>query len=113
MSYQDVKDKLYHGHRKIANNTYLTLHDGNNSYPYPEAIKMRLHGNTVAIFNQEFMELYSAGWHTTTTKNRLNLALELANCPQGVGQHNYTWYLYGKLQFYDGIKIDYTGKIIN
>jgi len=117
MSYQDVKDKLYRGHRKIANNTYLTLHKGDDSYPYPEAIKMKLHGNTVAIFTQEFLELFSAGWYTQTTKERLNLALDLAGIDGcGVWQHDCQWYfcyLLTGVKFCDGIKIDYAGEVIN
>jgi len=110
MSYQDVKDKLYHGHRKIANNTYLTLYEDSKE------ITMRLYGNVVAIFNPKYIELYSAGWHTTTTKNRLNLALDLAGI-QGysVWQHDYQWYygylLTGEL-FKDGMKLSYSGNII-
>ena len=123
MSYQDVKDKLYYGHRKIANNTYLCLTpiietDGSTI----EAILMTLHCNTVAAFYQDHLELYSTGWYTTTTKVRLNLALELANIKYGITykhiyQEDYQWY-YGNYhktdpRFYDGMKIDYTGKVIH
>lgn len=118
MSYQDVKDRLYHGHKKIANNTYLTLHETDTPEEY---IFMMLHGNVVARFNPDGIELFSAGWHTSTTKNRLNLALELAKLPtchyKRVYQLNYQWF-YGHTspqfdtKFYDGIKIDYTGNII-
>lgn len=117
MSYQDVKDRLYHGHRRIANNTYITLEDGGTVDVPGEYVDMRLHGNLIAGFFPHYLQLYSAGWHTTTTKNRLNLALELANIVRAhIVQSNWDWfYLTGimpPVPFYDGIKIDYTGNII-
>ena len=128
MSYQDVKDRLYRGHRKIANNTYLELVEKNGG---EELISMRLHGHTVAVFYQDHLELFSAGWHTVTTKNRLNLALLIGlwsytsniilnpgYIPQ-IYQANYQWYYgitfpYQKTdpKFYDGMKIGYDGRII-
>lgn len=113
MSYQNVKDKLYHGHRKIANNTYLELisHELIEEY-----ITMRLHGHTVAVFTPKHLELYSAGWHATTTKNRLNLALELAGIGSWIYQARHQWY-YGcgykdHPLFKDGMKISYNGEVI-
>lgn len=121
MSYQDVKDRLYHGHRRIANNTYLELvgRDGGE-----ELINMRLHGNTVAVFYQDHLELFSAGWHTRIRKNRLNLAIligvwSLPGYTPEIHQSHYQWY-YGNYykglpkfyRFYDGMKVGYDGRII-
>ena len=55
MSYQNVKDKLYHGHRKVANNTYLELRHQSiatleGGWTDEEFITMRLYGNVVAEF---------------------------------------------------------------
>ncbi len=122
MSYQDVKNKLYHGHRKIANNTYITL--GNEGVRVDvreppsikllsEHINMRLHGYLVARFYLEYLELHSAGWYITTTKNRLNLALDLAGISGKVYQRDWQWY-YAPLgcldiEFENGMKIAYNG----
>lgn len=92
MSYQDVKDKLYHGHRKIANNTNLTFGNEFSNDRVTHPICMRLHGNAVARFYPDHLELYSAGWHTTTTKSRLNLALELSGIQGRIYQQSYEWY---------------------
>jgi len=130
--YQDVKDRLYHGHRKVANNTYLKLEP---AYYEDEHITMTLHGNLVAMFHPEYLELYSAGRHSNTTKNRLNLALELAKMPiewlyvanveypywRKIYQHNWDWYYgnfyafdatLGKLEpFTEGMRINYDGTV--
>lgn len=137
MSYQDVKDRLYRGHRRIANNTYLML-DGNSNISVDirepsdirklsEHIDMELHGNLVARFYHNHLELYSAGWHTTTTKNRLNLALELAQVNRladdsyrvwnkKIYQVDYQWYYgnyhKGDTRFTEGMCINYNGKVI-
>ena len=94
MSYQDVKDRLYHGHRKVANNTYLQLTDMYNRHGYirSECVEMRLHGNLIARFNPDYMELFSAGYYTHTTKSRLNMALQnLADLDCGVFQRDSQW----------------------
>jgi len=120
MSYTNVKNQLYHGHRKIANNTYLTLTD---AYDQPgmlrsECIEMRLHGNLIARFHPDYLELYSAGWHTQTTKDRLNLALDIALVAgRKIYQSSQQWYygdLYheGDLAFREGMKVDYQGNVI-
>lgn len=126
MSYNDVKARLYHGHRKIANNTYLKLEP---AYYEDEHITMTLHGNLVAMFTPTHLELFSAGWYTTTTRHRLNLALDVADVAGvlpiyrlelpywlRVYQRNGRWY-YGNYskndpEFYDGMKLDYGGCII-
>ena len=136
MSYQDVKDTLYRGHRKIANNTYLTLRQQHiatveEGWTKEEFVEMRLHGNLVAKFYPDFLQLYSAGWYTNTTKSRLNLALAIAinnrlHTYIMVYQTDYQWY-YGRrnsnidtmtvttdvVKFYDGMRINYSGEVIN
>lgn len=127
MSYQDVKDRLYHGHRVIANNTKLRLVPGHEYST--EQIEMRLHGNLIARFNPQYFELYSTGWYSPTTKDRLNLALKLAHIARqedavpGISwyyrkiyQVDWQWY-YGNYhksdpRFHDGMKVNYSGNII-
>jgi len=112
MSYQSIKDRLYRGRRKIANNTYLTL-EYYEVAPDAECIQMRLHGNLVAEFQPDYLLLFSAGWHTNTTKNRLNLALELAGIGYGIWQQNWTWYYRDPgIPFKDGMKLNYSGEVI-
>ena len=120
MSYQDVKDKLYHGHRKIANNTYLRLLSEEiiDGVEFPEYIVMSLHSHTVARFYPDYLQLFSAGWHTHTIKDKLNLALELVKVPSycTIYQSSWQWYYESfddSKPFYDGMKIDYTGRVIN
>jgi len=140
MSYQDVKDRLYRGHRKIANNTYLELRlldiaSVEEGWTKEEFIDMRLHGNLVARFYPDHLKLFSAGWYTTTTKARLNLALELANVNTNIHiddrepdwikkrlkwmkicQVGYQWYYgsyhKGDTKFTEGMCINYNGKVI-
>ena len=110
MGYERIKQHIIEhgrcGKKKVANNTYLHyIVDANY-------IEMRLHGNTVAIFDIEGVELFSSGWHTPTTKDRLNFALQLAGIPQTVYQRDWQWYITfagGDLLFYEGIKILYGG----
>jgi len=115
MAYDYVKKMLYRGKRKVANNTYLTLVDGDELNP--EFIEMRLHGNLIAEFHKDHLILYSAGWYTSTTKHRLNMALALAGINETIYQHDYCWYYgcYYKLDkaegklttFRDGMIINY------
>ena len=111
MSYKDVEAKLYHGHRKVANNTYLT-DDRNGMRPEQESISMRLHGNLIARFYPDYLELYSAGRHTQTTKDRLNLALGIALIPGRIFQRDWQWYydrigFLSHVPFQEGMKCGY------
>ena len=119
MSYKNVKNQLYRGHRKIANNTHLTLTD---AYDQPgmirsECIEMRLHGNLVARFTPHYLQLFSSGWRTRATKDRLNLALNVTLVTgRVVYQSDWQWY-YGNYQkgdhmFEEGMKINYQGNVI-
>ncbi len=110
MPYQDVKDRLYHGHRKIANNTRLVL--ARDVPAHTQCIVMTLHGNVVARFYPNYLQLYSAGWYTPTTKNRLNLALHLAGISGSVFQYQHQWYvdtnLLDMVPFKNGMEVPYT-----
>jgi len=127
MSYQNVKDKLYHGHRKVANNTYLELRHQSiatleGGWTDEEFITMRLYGNVVAEFYPDRLELYSAGHCTRNTKSRLNLALELAGLsfPFRIYQRDWTWYYQPpnkrtdkyEILFGNGMKLSYNGEVL-
>lgn len=114
MVYQEIKDKLYHGHRKIARNTKLQLvqvpsmeedYVGEGKW-----IKMTLHDNIIAKFYPNHLELFSCGWYTPTTKDRLNLALQLAGVPYYIYQKDWEWF-YGTYEvavvFEEGMGINY------
>ena len=106
--YEKVKSLLYHSygcyHKKIANNTHLTLIE--NIY-YPdhigigiEVVVMKLHGNTVAKFYPDKVCLFDGGWRTNTTKNRLNLALNMAGILAYVYQKDWEWYIHDEPDIY-------------
>lgn len=51
--------------------------------------------------------LSSGGWHTPTTKQRIN-----AMSPTWVYQHAYGWFLKDGTSFYDGMTVDSMGEIV-
>jgi len=125
MNYQAMKDKLYKGHKKIANNTYLKLEYKPSFNPNPnpniqgeESIVMYLHGHNVATFTPQHLELRSCGWQTVTTKDRLNLALSMVKIHGCIYQQAWTWYYargykFDKVcPFREGMKISYEGEPI-
>lgn len=111
-TYQEL-DTLLGGRdsRKIGNNTYAErLGDG--------AIGIRLHGTHVVILSATRIVLSSSGWHTVTTKDRINTFLPH---PWGLTQRKGAWALYTYVctngegvctvkesDFYDGLTIDLT-----
>jgi len=97
----------------MANNTYL------KRGAFADLVGMSLHGNRIATFTKDYIKLSSAGWHTRTTKDRLNLALSMAKVKGIVYQHDWVWYICNKnhLTYYDvvlfdGIRINYEGEVI-
>tara|TARA_R110002012_G_scaffold12069_2_gene54154 strand:- start:397 stop:720 length:324 start_codon:yes stop_codon:yes gene_type:complete len=68
---------------------------------YGEQRLLMLHGNTIAVLDAEGLFITSAGWETTTTKERLN---GLPNVH--IVQKNFQWFLNGEL--WDGslIKVE-------
>ena len=112
MGYEKVRELVaergWYGfsRKKVANNTYLQQDSFGD-------VVMLLHGNVVARFDTEGVSLFSAGWYTPTTKDRLNSALSLAGIPLTVYQKDWGWfigkYTGGDLPFYEGVKILYGG----
>lgn len=86
--------------KKIANNTYLLQLEDNK-------IALKLHETNIIIFQPEFVELFSGGWRTVTTKARLNKF-----APVQVDQRNSIWYIGDKL-FQEGVKVDFRGNVIS
>ncbi len=85
--------------RKLANNTYVERIDD-------ESIGVRLHRTYVVIYKVGGdIILNSGGWHSVTTKQRINQLL-----PEGFGLYSkrYEWFLStpeGEEEFFDGMTI--------
>ena len=85
-------------------------------YPDENLSEVRLHGNLIAWLDHttQALALSSAGWHTNTTKSRLNALLYEFNTGVRVFQKDFSWYIQdftGKktVDFYDGILVYKTG----
>lgn len=72
---------------------------------FPGEIRVYLHKNRIATINNDSVVVDSCGWHTSTTKSRLNAILSMFHL-SGIVQKNYTWHVNGK-EFYDGMTISY------
>ncbi len=82
-NYNEALEKLNgRERRKLKNNTYLERID-------TETIGVRLHNTFVVTYkaNGDII-LKTGGWHTVTTKDRIN-----AYSPVGISQKNFTWYV--------------------
>jgi len=114
MAYEDVKILLHGRNRKkFSNNTYLyTDEDWDGS----EQIVMKLHEHPIAIFTKNYVALSACNWYTNTTKDRLNVALQIARTPLCVFQKHFRWYIRNHERntdylFFTGIKVNYDGTI--
>jgi len=73
--------------------------------------EVRLHGNLIAWLDhtKQVLAISSAGWHTVTTKSRLNALLYEFNTGIRVFQKDFDWYVsdfIGKtVDFYDGLLV--------
>lgn len=103
MDYKELNQQLQGRNkdsRKHSNNTYIVRRNGN--------IALQLHQTDVATFQPDgAIILNSGGWHTLTTKDRINQAL-----PAGLrlSQAKGIWWLKGQV-FKDGITINPNGTI--
>ena len=91
-------------------NTSVTYHSSEN------LSEVRLHGNLIAWFDhtKQLLAISSAGWHTNTTKSRLNALLYEINTGVRVFQKQYNWFVTdftGKriVDFYDGLLVNKDG----
>jgi len=79
----------------ISNNQ--NWQSGNTSVTYdPETNEsvVRLHGNTIAVVGDDFVQIFDGGYQSTTTKSRLNAILkEHAINGECVYQKNWKWYV--------------------
>lgn len=104
LTYQQACDKLRGKQsKKLENNTYLIRVD-------EKTVAIRLHStNVVTITEENHYTLNSGGWHTATTKDRLN-----HYGPVCIHQENFSWYVgRGKgLEFHDGMTFDHIGNLL-
>ena len=80
----------------ISNN--LNWQKDNTSVTYdPETNEsiVRLHGNTIAIVGDDFVQIFDGGYQSKTTKSRLNAILsEHGIAGEGVFQRNWNWFVH-------------------
>ncbi len=119
MNYQEAQNKLTGRcrlSRKLANNTYLVRvgNDLDNG-----DIAVRLHQTNIVTFHPDgTTTLTSGGWKTPTTKDRINRFVDFAVPSWGVFQDKAVWYIgdwmHGtRIVFYDGVRLDQRGKVID
>ena len=107
-SYSEAREMLKrgkNGQKKLANNTYLHSVD-------EKTVAVRLHDtDIVTIHSNGRYTLNSGGWHTSTTKDRIN-----GYSPARVFARKGVWYLTVNGQEYgfkDGITVDGNGKVVS
>ena len=93
-----------------SSNTTVSYHSSEN------LSEVRLHGNLIAWLDHtsQTLALSSCGWHTNTTKSRLNALLYEFNTGIRVFQKNFDWFVTDftgkkKVSFYDGILVTKEG----
>ena len=91
---QMVLGKRNRGQRKVGNNTYAYIE-------YDGSVAIELHGTKVVVFSPNGMvKLNSGGYHTHTTKKRIN-----QYSPVKVYQKNFEWFLSDGTPFEDNILV--------
>jgi len=110
MNYSEAKelinDRYTRNHsRKLANNTYLKEESGYYA--------IELHGSQIIKLYPDYMILDTCGYRTLTTKDRLNRFT-----PVNIYQESFIWYIgtwetKDPIAFFDNIKIDYNGNVLN
>jgi hypothetical protein len=89
-----VLGKRNRGERKVGNNTYAYIE-------YDGSVSISLHGTTVVRFYPNgLVKLNSGGYHTHTTKKRIN-----QYSPVRVYQKNFEWFLSDGTPFEDNILV--------
>ena len=70
-----------------SGNTRVEITEDNKAFVY-------LHGNKIAVVDEENVQLFDGGWQSNTTKSRLNAIIEEFLIPyQGVFQKNWNWFV--------------------
>ena len=76
-----------HGNKNWSSgNTQVVTNDGVST--------VYLHGNKIAMIDDNSMTIFDGGWQSVTTKSRLNaLCSEFCNAGEGVFQKDFLWYV--------------------
>jgi len=61
--------------------------------PERDASYVYLHGNHIATIGDTFLELYTCGYRTVTTKSRLNAILKEHGNEARIFQRNFEWFV--------------------
>ncbi|KKN68045.1 hypothetical protein LCGC14_0454990 [marine sediment metagenome] len=91
--------------RTVCNNTVLSIRPGQED----DCIRLRLHGHIIAFLFRDRVRLFSRGWHTATTKGRLNSVLPIR---WSIYQEKGLWWLRDRrsgmmAMFFEGVEIRY------
>ena len=72
--------------------------------------RVYLHGHKIAEIGEGWIQLWSQGYETTTTKSRMNAILEANGLPgERVFQKAYQWFVSqegGPIPFFDGMRLN-------
>lgn len=101
------------GRKKVAHNTYLERDE------ISDDIHLRYHWTAVVTYHSDgTMTLRTGGWHTATTKDRLNRFT-----PAAVWSERGDWFLCGmltypatrcvRIEFEEGMRIDERGRPVD
>jgi len=76
-----------HGNKNWSSgNTQVVTNDGVST--------VYLHGNKIAMIDDNSMTIFDGGWQSATTKSRLNaLCSEFCIAGEGVFQKDFAWYV--------------------
>lgn len=101
-SYEDAERILGNrSKKKIGHNTWLQKTD--------ESIEAIYHETAVVVYEKDgTIWANTGGWHTVTTKDRLNQLLPNTQVYSKSG----IWYINGE-RFFDGVQVDCYGKVLN
>ena len=89
-----------------SGNTRGEITEDNKAFVY-------LHGNKIAVVDEENVQLFDGGWQSNTTKSRLNAIIEEFLIPyQGVFQKNWNWFVKLSEDFTNCIPFE-SGMVIN
>jgi hypothetical protein len=90
------------GRKRLKNNTTLERID-------KDTFGVKLHNTYVVKIHRDGTYTVTAGgWRTATTKDRINYY-----SPLSVYQRAFEWFVGEKVVFFDGIKADAAGRILN
>jgi hypothetical protein len=97
-----------------ADNTEVEFshHGIHGTFGYQRYILIKLHGNLIAKIEDVYkgiVTLYTQGWHTNTTKSRINAILSHFLPEYGVYQQDRVWYIAKNheryIEFHEGVTL--------